>query len=61
MRDWRGAKRGVFYRPLKQQLTLRLDADVVAWFRKRAAGGKGYQSDMNAALRSYVAQQARRR
>jgi uncharacterized protein (DUF4415 family) len=58
VRDWRGAKRGVFYRPLKQQLTLRLDADVVAWFRNR---GKGYQSDMNAALRSFVAQQARRR
>ena len=26
--DWSGAKRGVFYRPVKQQLTLRLDADV---------------------------------
>ena len=31
--DWSGAKRGVFYRPVKQQLTLRLDADVVAWFK----------------------------
>lgn len=61
VRDWRGAKRGVFFRPVKQQLTLRLDADVVAWFRKHATGGKGYQSDMNAALRTYVTQQARRR
>ena len=59
--DWRGAQRGVFYRPLKQQLTLRLDAEIVAWFRKRATGGKGYQSDINAALRTFVAQQARRR
>lgn len=59
--DWSGAKRGVFFRPVKQQLTLRLDADIVAWFRQRATGGKRYQSDMNNALRTYVAQQARRR
>ena len=31
--DWSGAKRGAFYRPVKQQLTLRLDADVVSWFK----------------------------
>ncbi|NOT41451.1 MAG: hypothetical protein HOP13_13255 [Alphaproteobacteria bacterium] len=61
VRDWSGAKRGVFYRPVKQQLTLRLDADVVAWFKKRAPGGRGYQSDINSALRTFVAKQARRR
>ena len=60
-RDWSGAKRGLFYRPVKQQLTLRLDADVVAWFKKRAPEGKGYQSDINQALRSFVSKQARRR
>jgi len=37
--DWSDARRGLFYRPLKKQLTLRLDADVVAWLRhaRRAA------------------------
>jgi len=49
-RDWSGAKRGVFFRPVKQQLTLRLDADVVAWFKDHAPRGKGYQSDINSAL-----------
>jgi uncharacterized protein (DUF4415 family) len=49
--DWSGAKRGLFYRPVKQQLTLRLDADVIDWFRRE---GTGYQSRMNAALREYV-------
>jgi uncharacterized protein (DUF4415 family) len=39
---------GRFYRPLKQQISLRVDADVLAWFR--AHGGK-YQSYMNAVLR----------
>jgi uncharacterized protein (DUF4415 family) len=61
VRDWRGAKRGVFFRPVKQQLTLRLDADVIAWFKERADGGKGYQSDINRALRAYVGKQSRRR
>ncbi|MFI4986939.1 MAG: BrnA antitoxin family protein [Alphaproteobacteria bacterium] len=55
--DWTNAKRGLFYRPVKQQITLRVDADVVAWFRRRAA--KGYQTDINRALREYVARHER--
>jgi uncharacterized protein (DUF4415 family) len=35
----------------KQQLTLRLDSDVVEWFRGQ---GKGYQTKMNALLRAYM-------
>ena len=35
----------------KTQLTLRLDSDLVDWFR---AGGRGYQTRMNAVLRAYV-------
>ena len=52
--DWSDAKRGLFYRPVKQQITLRLDADVVAWFKTRAQGGRGYQTDINRALREHV-------
>jgi uncharacterized protein (DUF4415 family) len=51
---WRGARAGRFYRPVKQQLTLRLDADVVDWFRRHAKDGKGYQTDINRVLRAYV-------
>ena len=40
----------------KQQLTVRFDADVIAWFK---AQGPGYQTRMNAVLRSYV--EARKR
>ena len=57
-RDWSGARRGVFYRPIKQQLTLRLDSDVVDWFKQRAPNGEGYQTRINSALREYVAQHA---
>lgn len=51
--DWSKAERGKFYRPVKQQLTLRLDADVVHWFKTHAEGG-GYQTRINRTLRDYV-------
>lgn len=51
--DFTGWTRGRFYRPVKQQLTLRLDADVVHWFKSHAQGG-GYQIRINQALRDYV-------
>ena len=54
VRDWSGAKRGLLYRPIKKQLTLRVDADVVAWFKEHARDGRGYQTDINRALREHV-------
>ena len=55
--DWSGAKRGVFYRPIKQQITLRLDADLIDWFKTHQEQGEGYQTSINRALREYVRQQ----
>jgi len=49
--DFSGAVRGRFYRPVKRQITLRIDADLLEWFR--AQGGR-YQTHINAALREYV-------
>jgi uncharacterized protein (DUF4415 family) len=54
-KDWVGAEVGRFYRPLKSQLTLRLDADVLDWFKREAAGERGYQTRINKVLREYVA------
>jgi uncharacterized protein (DUF4415 family) len=48
----------VFYRPVKQQLTLRLDADLVDWFKRRAPDGAGYPTKINSALREYAARHA---
>ena len=39
--QFRNAVRGRFYRPVKQQITARVDADVLAWLK---AQGKGYQA-----------------
>ncbi len=52
--DWSDARRGVFYRPVKQQITLRIDADIIAWFKACARDGRGYQTDINGALREHV-------
>jgi uncharacterized protein (DUF4415 family) len=49
--DWSGAVRGGLYRPVKHLTSLRLDADLLAWFKR---GGDGYQTRINAALREYV-------
>ena len=47
--DWSNANRhGQFYRPVKQQTSVRLDADVLAWLKSQ---GKGYQTRMNKILR----------
>lgn len=35
----------------KESITVRLDADVLAWYRKQ---GKGYQTRINAILRTYM-------
>src|SRR5438093_4731735 len=56
VRDWSGAPRGLFFRPIKQQLTLRIDADVIAWFKRYTPHGEGYQTRINRALREYVEQ-----
>ena len=52
--NWEDARRGVFYRPVKQQITPRLDADLVHWFKAHARGGRGYQTDINRALREHI-------
>ena len=56
--DWSGAVRGGFYRPVKQQVTLRLDADLLHWFKTHEEP-RGYQTRINAALRRFVEAEAR--
>jgi uncharacterized protein (DUF4415 family) len=44
--EWAG-----MYKPVKKPITLRLDADVLAWFQR---GGRGYQTRINRALRKVM-------
>ena len=55
---WQNAVHNPFYRPVKRQLTLRLDADVIAWLRKK---GKGYQTRANALLRDAMLRDLRQK
>jgi uncharacterized protein (DUF4415 family) len=48
---WKNAVRNPLYRPVKQQLTVRLDADVIAWLRQQ---GRGYQTRLNQLLREVM-------
>jgi uncharacterized protein (DUF4415 family) len=59
--DFSKGKRGPVVKPPpgKTRITIRLDDDVLEWFRAQvhAAGGGNYQSLINAALREYMTQQ----
>ena len=55
--DWSGAVVGRFYRPVKETVTIRLDADVLDWLKQ---GGKGYQTRVNKILRAVMEQQRKR-
>jgi uncharacterized protein (DUF4415 family) len=56
--DWSNAVVGKFYRPVKQSLTIRLDADVIAWLKSQ---GSGYQTRINSLLRTAMTSSPRHR
>jgi uncharacterized protein (DUF4415 family) len=57
--DWSNAQRGLFYkyRVIKKQVTLRLDAGIIAWFKAQSDDGRGYQTRINEALREHIHRQ----
>jgi uncharacterized protein (DUF4415 family) len=46
--NWKTARRGPFFRPRKEAISLRVDMDVLDWLRQR---GPGYQTEINRILR----------
>jgi len=50
--EWAG-----MYKPVKKPVTLRLDADVLAWFQR---GGRGYQTRINQALRKVMSEERKK-
>ncbi|HYW39311.1 MAG TPA: BrnA antitoxin family protein [Terriglobales bacterium] len=50
--EWAG-----MYKPVKRPVTLRIDADVLAWFQR---GGRGYQTRINRALRKVMAEERKK-
>lgn len=54
---WRNAQVVLPEKPEKTHMGLRLDTDVLNWFK---ANGRGWQTRMNGVLRSYMAAQQRK-
>jgi uncharacterized protein (DUF4415 family) len=58
--DFTNGVRGRFYQPKKISTSLRLDDDVILFFKKKASEEKiGYQTLMNMALRQFISQHAK--
>ncbi|MGJ0396311.1 MAG: BrnA antitoxin family protein [Methylocystis sp.] len=58
--NWAFARRGAIYRPIKQPVNIRIDADVLDWF-KRHAVGRGYQTEINRVLLRHVIEKEKQR
>ncbi len=52
--DFSKAKRGAVIKTSKERITIRLDPDIIQWFRDQVKDGGNYQSLMNEALRKHI-------
>ncbi len=53
--DFTNAKRGaIIQAPNKQRITIRLDVDIIDWFKGQVQGGGNYQTLINEALRNHL-------
>ena len=58
--SWTDVRRADLYRPVKKPVTIRLDADVLTWFKEHSASS-GYQTEINKVLRRHVAEAEKKR
>jgi len=55
--DFSGSRRGPIIRSSKERITIRLDPEVVQWFREQVKGGGNYQTLINDALLEHIQRQ----
>ena len=55
--DFSQGKRGAIAKTNKEKITIRLDPDVMEWFRNEVQGGGSYQALINDALKAHIKQQ----
>ena len=56
--DFTNSQRGAIVKSNKERITIRLDPDIIEWFRERVRGGGNYQTLMNEALREHIERQS---
>lgn len=55
--DFSNGTRGAIAKTNKEKITIRLDPEVIDWFRTQVKGGGSYQSLINDALKTHITQQ----
>jgi uncharacterized protein (DUF4415 family) len=56
--DFSASQRGAIIKSAKERITIRLDPDIIQWFRDRVKGGGNYQTLINEALREHIERQS---
>jgi uncharacterized protein (DUF4415 family) len=56
--DFSNSQRGAIVKSNKERITIRLDPDIIEWFRARVRGGGNYQTLINEALREHMERQS---
>ena len=60
VRDWRGARRGLFYTGPADKVAIGVDAETVAWFRAHSAAPEQCETGINQVLREHIERQMRK-
>jgi uncharacterized protein (DUF4415 family) len=60
VRDWTGAKRGLFYPGPGDKVAIGVDAEVVAWFRSHSPAGEEYEKGINRVLSEHITEERRK-
>jgi uncharacterized protein (DUF4415 family) len=60
VRDWTGAKRGLFYTGPGDKVAIGVNADVVAWFRSHSPAGVEYEKRINRVLVKHITEEKRK-
>lgn len=55
--DFSKGKRGAVVKTAKERITIRLDPDVIQWFKDQVQGGGNYQTLINDVLRHHMQRQ----
>ena len=56
--DFSEGQRGAIIKTNKERISIRLDPDIIQWFRDRVKGGGNYQTLINEALREHIERQS---
>ncbi|MGD0730305.1 MAG: hypothetical protein ABR956_03510 [Terracidiphilus sp.] len=60
VRDWTGAKHGLFYTGPGDKVDVGVNAEVVAWFRSRSPAGEELEKGINRVLSEHISEETRK-